>query len=149
MVEIRSAEAAKPTKMVETMPTDCMTMLTGYVTQHYAEEDGWDKPQEYTNFMLRLMQRPLLQVDPELFSEVSLNYDFFVIEIKLIIFFLQTVHKELRTLGGLQFTNLPDAAALLYKYNEDGSRDTTSASFVGSVHVFGADVPGAFYTRAR
>ena len=71
MVEIRSAEAAKPTKMVETMPTDCMTMLTGYVTQHYAEEDGWDKPQEYTNFMLRLMQRPFLLYDPELFSEVK------------------------------------------------------------------------------
>ena len=53
-----------------------MNILTSYVTQHYAEEGGWDKPQEYTNFMLRLMQRPLLQVDPELFSEVSFNYDF-------------------------------------------------------------------------
>ena len=52
-------------------------------------------------------------------------------------------------MGALEFTNLPDAAALLYKYNADGSRDLTSASFVGSVHVFGADVPGAFYTRAR
>ena len=52
-----------------------MNILTSYVTQHYAEEGGWDKPQEYTNFMLRLMQRPLLQVDPELFSEVSFNND--------------------------------------------------------------------------
>ena len=147
MVDIRDAESKKPTKMVETMPTACMNILTSYVTQHYAEEGGWDKPQEYTNFMLRLMQRPLLQVDPELFSEVSFNKDLFSIE--LFIFFLQTVHRELRTLGALQFTNLPDAAALLYKYNEDGSRDLTSASFVGSVHVFGSDVPGAFYTRAR
>ena len=79
MAEIRKSEAAKPTKMVETMPTDCMSMLTSYVTQHYAEEGGWDKPQEYTNFMLRLMQRPLLQVDPELFSEVSFNYDLLVL----------------------------------------------------------------------
>ena len=73
MVDIRDAESKKPTKMVETMPTACMNILTSYVTQHYAEKGGWDKPQEYTNFMLRLMQRPLLQVDPELFSEVSFN----------------------------------------------------------------------------
>ena len=51
-------------------------------------------------------------------------------------------------MAGLQFTNLPEAGALLYKYNDDGSRDTTSASFVGSVQVF-SEAPGVIYTRAR
>ena len=71
MVQIRELESAKVTRMVEHMSKDCMTMLTNYVTEHYAQKGGWDKPQEYTNFMLRLMQRPMIQFDPELFSKVN------------------------------------------------------------------------------
>ena len=71
MVQIRDLESKKVTRMVEHMPKECMTMLTNYVTEHYAQKGGWDKPQEYTNFMLRLMQRPMLQYDPELFSKVN------------------------------------------------------------------------------
>ena len=77
MVQIRELESAKVTRMVEHMSKDCMTMLTNYVTEHYAQKGGWDKPQEYTNFMLRLMQRPYTQFDPELFSKVNFCYDFF------------------------------------------------------------------------
>merc|ERR1739843_62121 len=103
-------------------------MLTQHLTQHYTTEGGKDDPQGYTNFMLRLMQRPFLLYDPEMFSE--------------------NVQTEVSTLASLQFTNLPEAGALLYKYNDDGSRDTTSASFVGSVQVF-SEAPGVIYTRAR
>ena len=52
-------------------------------------------------------------------------------------------------MASLQFTNLPEAAALLYKYEADGiTRHNTSASFVGSVQVF-IEAPGVIYTRAR
>jgi len=128
MTKIREVEAAKATTMVENLSKDCTTMLTGYVTTHYHAEGGADKPDDYTNFMLRIAQRPYVKYDPDLFSE--------------------TVQREVSSLEGLQFTNLPEAAALLYKYNDDGTRDTTSAGFVGSVHVY-SDVPGAVYTRAR
>ena len=64
-------------------------------------------------------------------------------------FFPQNVQTEVSALASLQFTNLPEAAALLYKYEADGiTRHTTSASFVGSVQVF-IEAPGVIYTRAR
>ena len=146
MTQIRALEGTKKSMMVENLPQQCMEMLTEHLTQHYTTEGGKDDPQGYTNFMLRLMQRPFLLYDPELFSEVK-NLLCFVMKV-VIIFFPQNVQTEVSTLASLQFTNLPEAAALLYKYNDDGSRDTTSASFVGSVQVF-SEAPGVIYTRAR
>merc|ERR1712025_654287 len=111
-------------KMVENMPAQCMDLLTEHLTQHYHNEGGKDDPASYTNFMLRLMQRPFLLYDPELFSE--------------------NVQTEVSSLASLQFTNLPEAAALLYKYEANGDRHTTTESFVGSVQVF-IEAPGVIY----
>ena len=63
-------------------------------------------------------------------------------------FFPQNVQTEVSSLASLQFTNLPEAAALLYKYEANGDRHTTTESFVGSVQVF-IEAPGVIYTRAR
>ena len=71
MTQIRRLEATKKSKMVENMPAQCMDLLTEHLTQHYHNEGGKDDPASYTNFMLRLMQRPFLLYDPELFSEVK------------------------------------------------------------------------------
>ena len=50
--------------------------------------------------------------------------------IKSFILSLKTVQEEVKALDGLMVTNHPDAAALLYKYNDDGSRDNTTAGYV-------------------
>ena len=71
MTQIRALEATKKSNMVENMPSQCMTLLTNHLTQHYHAKGGKDDPSSYTNFMLRLMQRPFLLYDPELFSEVK------------------------------------------------------------------------------
>ena len=71
MTQIRALEATKKSMMVENLPQQCMAMLTEHLTQHYQAENGKDDPQSYTNFMLRLMQRPFLLYDPEMFSEVK------------------------------------------------------------------------------
>ena len=147
MTQIRALEATKKSKMVENMPSQCMTLLTEHLTEHYHAEGGKDDPANYTNFMLRLMQRPFLLYDPELFSEVK--YFVFLICIGSFNSFPQNVQTEVSALASLQFTNLPEAAALLYKYEGDWiTRHTTSASFVGSVQVF-IEAPGVIYTRAR
>ena len=71
MTQIRALEGKKKSMMVENLPQQCMEMLTQHLTQHYTTEGGKDDPQGYTNFMLRLMQRPFLLYDPEMFSEVK------------------------------------------------------------------------------
>ena len=73
MAQIRAMEASQPATMVENMSKACMEMLTSFVTLQYHEAGGRDEPRNFTSFMLRLMQRPFLQFDPELFSEVITN----------------------------------------------------------------------------
>ena len=48
------------------------------------------------------------------------------------------------------FTNIPEAAVLLYKYTDDAftNRDLTSSGFVGSAFIY-QDRSNLLYIRAR
>merc|ERR1711971_1241333 len=126
MTQIRALEGTKKSMMVENLPQQCMEMLTQHLTQHYTTEGGKDDPQGYTNFMLRLMQRPFLLYDPEMFSE--------------------NVQTEVSTLASLQFTNLPEAGALLdVNVNYPGS-DAHSVENDFSTQVTGGLLPDLVVT---
>ena len=49
----------------------CMNLVLDYTTKLYDDYDGVNDPVLYTKLALRMMPRPLLDFNPEIFSQVQ------------------------------------------------------------------------------
>jgi len=130
ITEIRNEIEGLESPIPDVLSQTCLNMVLAYTDKLYQELDGADSdPSAFAHLALRAMNRPVVDLNPEVFVSENIRAAF------------EATGRD------LMYSNVPNAAILLYKYTGGGfQRDLDT--LVGTSVVY-QDMDGVIFLRTR